>query len=67
MKLSASVHAVRPGSVLVSVCGRRLSRTLRTSILPQAITCRGCIDGLGIDSPERRMLRAFAKKKVLTV
>lgn len=54
--LSAHVHARRPGALL-SCCGRRLSATLRWSRCPQLVTCQRCIDALGLDDPESRLLR----------
>lgn len=59
--LSSCVHYREPGALrLLTVCGCKLTRTLRVSPYPQHVTCRRCIDGMGWDGgPEARMLRAI--------
>lgn len=59
--LSWRVHYREPGALrLLTVCGRKLTKTLRVSPYPQHVTCRACINGMGWDGgTEWRLLHAI--------
>jgi hypothetical protein len=61
IRLSARVHAVplRPRPPVATACGRKVSATLRQSSYREQVTCQRCIDAMGWDSAEARLMRSI--------